>query len=75
MRFDVPLGYRDAHASLKVAQLNLARSHIVLEEPGAQGRVFLGSIYQQLDAYHEQIQLAQARRIALGTQFRGSSSG
>lgn len=70
-RFDAPLGTRDAHASLKVAQLNLARSHVVLKNQERKAELFLGSLYQQLAAYHEQIGLQQARRVALGTQLQG----
>src|SRR5262249_22647295 len=71
LRFDYPLGYRDAHAALKVAQLNLARSHVVLKNQERKAEFFLGSLYQQLAAYHEQIKLQQAKRIALGTQLQG----
>jgi outer membrane protein TolC len=70
-RFDYPLGYRDAHANLKVAQLNLARSHIVLKNQERKAEFFLGSLYQQLDTYYQQILLSQTRRIALGTQLQG----
>ncbi|MBO0697538.1 MAG: TolC family protein, partial [Zavarzinella sp.] len=71
LRFNMPIGYRDAHASLKVAQLNLARSHIVLRNQELKAEMFLGSLYQQLSAYHEQIKLQQLKRIALGTQLQG----
>ncbi|HKB04466.1 MAG TPA: TolC family protein [Gemmataceae bacterium] len=71
LRFDVPIGNRDAHATLKVAQLNLARSHVVLKNQERKAELFLGSLYQQLAAYHEQIKLQQARRVALGTQLQG----
>lgn len=71
VRFDYPFGYRDAHASLKVAQLNLARSHVVLRNQERKAELFLGSLYQQLVAYNEQITLQQARRVALGTQLQG----
>jgi outer membrane protein TolC len=71
LRFDMPIGYRDAHATLRVAQLNLARSHIVLKSQERKAEFFLGSIYQQLDAYYQQILLAQTRRVALGTQLQG----
>jgi outer membrane protein TolC len=71
VRFDYPFGYRDAHAALKVAQLNLARSHVVLKNQERKAEFFLGSLYQQLAAYHEQIKLQQAKRIALGTQLQG----
>src|SRR5262245_23250628 len=70
-RFDYPLGYRDAHANLKAAQLNLARSHIVLKNQERKAVFFLGSLYQQLDAYYQQILLSQTRRVALGTQLQG----
>jgi hypothetical protein len=71
LRFDYPLGYRDAHASLRVAQLNLARSHVVLKNQERKAELFLGSLYQQLSAYHEQIKLQQNRRKALGEQLLG----
>jgi outer membrane protein TolC len=71
IRADVPIGYRDAHAALKVAQLNLARSHVVLKNQERKAEFFLGSLYQQIVAYHEQIKLQQQRRIALGTQLQG----
>ena len=58
VRLDMPIGYRDAHANLKVAQLNLARSHIVLRSQEQKAESFLASLYQQLAAYHEQILLA-----------------
>jgi outer membrane protein TolC len=71
LRLDMPIGYRDAHATLRVAQLNLARSHIVLKNQERKAELFLGSLYQQVAAYHEQIQLSQNRRVALGTQLQG----
>lgn len=71
VRFDYPFGYRDAHANLRVAQLNLARGHVVLKNQEYKAKLFLGSIYQQLAAFHEQIQIYQARRIALGIQLQG----
>jgi outer membrane protein TolC len=71
LRADIPIGYRDARANLRVAQLNLARSHIVLKNQEKKAELFLGSMYQQLDAYYEQIVLQQARRVALGTQLQG----
>jgi outer membrane protein TolC len=71
VRFDVPLGYRDAYASLKIAQLNLARSHVVLKDQERKAEGFLTSLYQQLAAQYEQIRLQQARRIAVGTQLQG----
>jgi outer membrane protein TolC len=71
IRYDVPLGNRDAHASLKVAQLNLARSHVVLKNQERKAELFLGSLYQQLAAYHEQIRLQEVRRQALGEQLSG----
>jgi hypothetical protein len=70
-RFDVPLGYRDAYAALKVAQLSLARSHVVLKNQERKAELFLGVRYQQLFAYYDQIALQQAQRVALGTQLQG----
>lgn len=71
LRFDMPIGNRDAHASLKVAQLQLARSHVVLRNQERKAEFFLSNVYQQLVAYHEQIKLQRARRVALGEQLEG----
>jgi outer membrane protein TolC len=71
LRFDYPLGYRDAYASLKVEQLNLARSHVVLKNQERKLQSSLGGFYQQLAAYPQQISLQQSRRIALGNQLQG----
>ncbi|MSR53046.1 MAG: hypothetical protein EXS09_07110 [Gemmataceae bacterium] len=71
VRLDVPLGNRDAHAQLKVAQLNLARSHVVLKNQERKAELFLTSLYQQIFSYHETIALQQAQRVALGTQLQG----
>ena len=70
-RFDVPIGNRDAHAALKVSQLNLARSHVILKNQERKAELFLGVRYQQLFAYYDQIALQQAQRSALGTQLQG----
>ena len=71
LRFEVPLGARDAHAQLRVAQLNLARSHITLKNQERKAELLVGSVYQQLVFQYEQIKLQRARRIALGTQLEG----
>ncbi len=71
LRLDYPLGTRDAHAQLKVAQLNLARSHITLKSQEGRAEALIGSVYQQLAYTYEQIKLQRARRVALGTQLEG----
>jgi hypothetical protein len=43
----------------------------VLKNQELKAEFFLGSLYQQLAAYYEQIRLQQARRVALGTQLQG----
>lgn len=71
VRLNVPIGNRDKHAALKIAQLALAKSHIELKTIERKAESTLGNIYQQIEAYYEQIQLQQAQRIALGTQLQG----
>ena len=71
IRFEVPIGNRDAHAQLRVAQLNLARTHISLVSQERKAEFLLGSVYQQIFQAYEQIKIQRARRIALGTQLEG----
>ena len=71
LRMDVALGTRDAHATLRVAQLNLARSYVVLRNQELKAERFLASIYQVLENFYAQIQAQRDQRIALGQQLEG----
>ncbi len=70
-RFDMPLGFRDASASLRAAQLNLARSFISLNNQEIKAERFLYGMWQNLSRYYERIKATRGRREALATQLRG----
>ena len=71
VRLDYPIGNRDAYASMKAAQLALARTHVSLHNQELKAGSQISSIYQQLAATYEQIKIQRNRRIALGTQLEG----
>ena len=71
MRLDYPIGNRDAYASLKAAQLALARTHVSLQNQEQKVGSQITSVYQQLFATYEQIKIQRNRRIALGIQLEG----
>jgi outer membrane protein TolC len=71
IRLDVPIGTRDAYSAVRVAQLNLARSFIILKNQETKAESFLASVYQQVFNYHRQIEANRERRQALADQLRG----
>lgn len=70
LRLDMPLGFRDAHAQLRQAQLNLASAYIQLKNQEVKAERFLHSMYAQLEAAYEQIKLQRNLRLALGKQVQ-----
>ena len=71
VRLDVPLGTRDAHSAVRAAQLNLARSFIILKNQELKAERFLAAVYQNVRRYYERIQTTRGRRQALADQLRG----
>ncbi len=71
LRLDVPIGTRDAHSAVRAAQLNLARSFILLRNQEQKAARFLGAVYQSLFSSYRQIEAARERRQALAAQLRG----
>ena len=71
LRMNVVLGRRDAHAAQRSAQLNLARSYIVLKNQELKAERFLTGVYQNMHAYYRQMEATREQRIALGDQLRG----
>ena len=70
-RLDVPLGTRDAHSSVRAAQLNMARSFILLRNQEQKAERYLAAVYQALFSTYRQIEAAKERRMALAEQLRG----
>src|SRR5262249_42349735 len=69
LRLAVSLGYRDAHAQLRQARLNLARSYIVLQDQEMKAQRFLEFEWRRLFEFHQQIEIQRSQRIAAGEQL------
>jgi len=65
------LGFRDGHAATRAAQLNLARSFVVLKNQELKAERFLASVYQNMNRYYRDIEAYQEQRKALADQLRG----
>ncbi len=71
IRLNVVLGSRDANAALRTAQLNLARSYIVLKNQELKAERFLAAAYQNLFSSYRQIEANREQRVALAEQLKG----
>ncbi len=71
LRMNVVLGTRDAHAALRTAQLNLARSYVVLKDQELKTEKFLTGVYQNLFSAYRQIETSREQRMALAEQLKG----
>jgi outer membrane protein TolC len=69
LRMNVPLGFRDGHAALRQARLNLARSYGTLVDQEHKAERFLTFEYRRLFEYYEQIQLLRNQREANAQQL------
>jgi hypothetical protein len=70
-RLDVPIGTRDAYSAVRVAQLNVARSMILLKNQEEKAAKFLAAVDQQLYATYRLIETTREQRQALADQLRG----
>jgi hypothetical protein len=76
LRLDMPLGFRDANALVRQAQLNLYRSYYQLADTERKAIEFLVSQYRRVLETNELIRVRRAQRIdlekfvALEVQFR-----
>src|SRR5207244_13613018 len=64
LRLNYVVGYRDAHAQLRVARLNLARSYAVLREQETKAENALAVDYRLLIQAYEFIKTQRAQREA-----------
>lgn len=69
LRLDIPIGFRDAHAAVRTAKLNLDRSYFQLKDQEDKARRFLGLQYRQVIQYYEELGAQQAQRIANANQL------
>jgi outer membrane protein TolC len=67
---NIPIGYRDAHAKIRVAKLQLARSLEVVRDQELKVQRAMGAVYRFLDTDYEQIRINRAQREANQQQLR-----
>jgi outer membrane protein TolC len=70
LRMDVPIGFRDAQAAVRVSRLNLTRSYLVLKDQELKAERFLGQQYRQLFEANQQIVTQRAARLAAEEEIR-----
>lgn len=70
LRLDVPIGFREAHAGVRLARLNLARSYGVLKDVEYRTTRDLTQWYRALFEQHELIRTRRAQREAFADQLR-----
>jgi len=71
LQMDVPLGFRDAHAAVRTARLQLARSYNQLRDQELKSQAFLALQYRRLFETYENIIARRAAREAYAQQLEG----
>jgi hypothetical protein len=70
LRLEMPLGYRDAHAGLRIARLNLARAYGILRDIEYNATLFLTDQYRLIAERYQVIEARRSQRIAFAEQLR-----
>jgi outer membrane protein TolC len=70
LRYDVPIGFRDAHSSVRVARLNLQRSYVQLRDSERKALLLLRTQYSRLDEYQKTLQSQRAQYEAAHAQYQ-----
>ncbi len=70
LRLDMPIGFRDAHAALRVARLNLARSYASLTDQELKAQRYLQQQFARLFEFYEQVRAQRAQREAAAQQLK-----
>jgi hypothetical protein len=65
----MPLGFRDAHAAVRQARLNLQRAYFQLKDQETKARSFLAFQYRNIDQYYAEIDAQRAQREANAHQL------
>jgi outer membrane protein TolC len=68
-RLDVPIGFRDAHAAVRQARLNLSRAYYQLKDQEIKARSYLAFQYRNIDQYYAEIDAQRAQREANARQL------
>jgi outer membrane protein TolC len=69
LELDVPIGFRQAHATLRIARLNLARGYHELRDQEYRVTSLLTSQYRQVLQDYEQIKINRGQREAYGQEL------
>jgi hypothetical protein len=69
LRLEVPIGFREAHTSVRIARLQLARTYGILQEQELRAQHFLAQQYNRLIEQYELIRAQRAQREAAATQL------
>ncbi|MER3416610.1 MAG: hypothetical protein C4297_10410 [Gemmataceae bacterium] len=69
LRLDIPLGYREAHAEVRRAKLQLAQRVTLLQDQEQKVLLSLQRSYRELVQAYELIRIQRARREAAATQL------
>jgi outer membrane protein TolC len=79
LRMTMPLGFRDANATVRAARLNVARSYMSLKTDEAKAERFLGLAYRQIFEFQLQYQIQksalQAATIQVERRFQEYIAG
>jgi outer membrane protein TolC len=70
LQLDVPIGFRDANAAVRIARLNLARSYRTVREQEQRAVGALALFYRQLDEFQTQIAIQRSQRDAYSEELR-----
>lgn len=79
LQANIPIGFRDAHAAVRSAQLSLAQSYAVLQDQENKATRYLTNQYRKLSSSYEQIRAQRAQReaatVQLEARFKGFLAG
>src|SRR5262249_14699831 len=70
LRLNVPIGFRNAHANVRIAELQLARAYETLRNAERDELSFLAGQYRNVIAAYELIRANRATREAFADQLR-----
>jgi outer membrane protein TolC len=70
LQLTVPIGFRDAHAGIRIARLNLARSYIILRDQEYRASRFLTQVYRLIFERYAVIEARRAERESYADQLR-----
>jgi outer membrane protein TolC len=70
LQLTVPIGFRDAHAGVRLARLNLARSYLVVRDNEYRTTRFLTQVYRLIFERYAVIEARRAERESYADQLR-----